>query len=327
MEDYVCTYIEQYAHSDKSREKIALLVGKNVKVDDEDVLFISGMIQGKYTLSRNGMPTLTDKSWQYAKTQLNKYFSELKIVGWVFVQPGFEDYISDRLCSFQLDNYSHGLELLYVTDPIEQVHSFYKWDASGRVFMQVKGYLVYYEKNEGMHEYMLDNKLAPVPVSNTALPEETVDAGAMVRELTSTKGFKRHRHNTADKQQMLNLMGGVSFIMLLVCFVMGAGLIQNDEKLSQLQAQVDELKSSSQDVFAGYTQTQAIPQTQTQQPVTEPPTEVTTKQISAYRVQDGDTLIKISSRLYGTTDRVEDIAALNNITDNKIVVGEQLLLP
>ena len=51
MEDYACTYIEQYAASEPSKEKIAVLIGKTMTVDNETVIFVSGVLQGKYTMA------------------------------------------------------------------------------------------------------------------------------------------------------------------------------------------------------------------------------------------------------------------------------------
>ena len=44
MEDYACTYLQQYASSDGGREKAAILVGKKCNVDNKEVLFISVFI-------------------------------------------------------------------------------------------------------------------------------------------------------------------------------------------------------------------------------------------------------------------------------------------
>ena len=65
MEDYACTYLQQYAQCEPSREKAAFLVGKSCEIDGEEILFISGVIKGKYTVRRGGMTELTEKSWQY----------------------------------------------------------------------------------------------------------------------------------------------------------------------------------------------------------------------------------------------------------------------
>ena len=208
MEDYACTYIEQYAASEPSKEKIAVLIGKTMTVDNETVIFVSGVLQGKYTIMRNGMPELTEKSWQYVEKQIELYFKDLGVVGWAYIQPGFEDYISDKLCQFQRNNLTRGLQLLYVTDPTENISSFYKWDIDGHVFNILKGYIVYYEKNEGMHEYMLENKLKPVVNKDSVLPELKKDSEALLRKITSGKRTLHAKHNILSQEKgLLNLLG------------------------------------------------------------------------------------------------------------------------
>ena len=146
LEDYACTYLEQYAASEGGKEKIALLVGRNLTINDDCVLFINGIIQGKYTIQKNGMIELTEKSWQYIEKQLNLYFKDCQVVGWAYVQPGFEDYISEKLCNFQKSNITKGLQVLYITDPTEKISGFYKWNNNEEVFNNIKGYIIYYEK-------------------------------------------------------------------------------------------------------------------------------------------------------------------------------------
>lgn len=350
MEDYACTYIEQYAASEPSKEKIAVLIGKTMTVDNETVIFVSGVLQGKYTIMRNGMPELTEKSWQYVEKQIELYFKDLGVVGWAYIQPGFEDYISDKLCQFQRNNLTRGLQLLYVTDPTENISSFYKWDVDGHVFNILKGYIVYYEKNEGMHEYMLENKLKPVVNKDSVLPELKKDSEALLRKITSGKRTLHAKHNILSQEKgLLNLLGGVSFIMLLVCFVMGAGLIQSDERISAMEQQIAQLQETldgTQSVFASQTQqttvqavkaqkttveNTTVPTTvqttvQTTQATTKAP-EPETQRHSEYVVKEGDTLIKISKSVYGNTSKVNEIRELNKIEDNNIVVGHKLLLP
>lgn len=48
----------------------------------------------------------------------------------------------------------------------------------------------------------------------------------------------------------------------------------------------------------------------------------------SYTVQQGDTLLKISRKIYGQDNKIDDICNLNNIKDmNHILVGQKLLLP
>ena len=330
LEDYACTYLEQYAASEGGKEKIALLVGRNLTINDDCVLFINGIIQGKYTIQKNGMIELTEKSWQYIEKQLNLYFKDCQVVGWAYVQPGFEDYISEKLCNFQKSNITKGLQVLYITDPTEKISGFYKWNNNEEVFNNIKGYIIYYEKNDGMHEYMLENKIKEDKPVETAEERLKNDAGAKARKKATSKDPKKAKHYaTVDHSKTINLLSSLSFVMLLVCFIMGATLVQNDDKLNQLEAQLTALESEFQNtkaVFASYAETTTIT-------TTEAPTEATTAQATAqvehtkYKVQQGDTLISISKAKYGNTAKVREIRQLNNMENDKIVVGKTILLP
>lgn len=334
IEDYANTYLEQYAASRGSCEKIAVLTGRNLTINNDSVLFINGVIQGKYTIQRNGMTELTEKSWQYIEKQLDLYFKDSQVVGFAYVQPGFEDYISEKLSNFQKNNITKGLQVLYITDPSENVAGFYRWNNNEESFSPVKGYIIYYEKNDGMHEYMLENKIKEdKPEKETKNTRITEDAGAKAREVTASKYTGRHRRYTADdKNKTVNLLGSVSFVMLLVCFIIGAGLVQNDDKLNALEAQLTALESefkNSKAVFAPYEET-TIMQTTATETTTEQTSQTTSSAPSDYEeytVKSGDTLISISKERYGDTSKVDEIRELNNIENDKIVVGKTLLLP
>lgn len=330
VEDYVCTYIDRYSRSEPSKEKIGILIGKTIEVDDAEALFISGVVQGKYTIKKNGMIELTEKSWQYVKKQMSLYFDGLQIVGWVYIQPGFEDYIGENICNFQKNNWARGLQTLYIVDPSENVNSFYKWNSENMMFNQIKGYVIYYEKNEGMHEYMLENKVKID--ENTDKPEIKKDAGAEARAVAANKRTK-YRSSiriSKDSKKMINLLGGVSFIMLMVCFVMGAGLIQNDERIRSLEDKLTFLEASfkeSQGVFASQTMSETASQPTTQTTAQTTVQQTTQAAPKKYVIQEGDTLIKISKKLYGDVSNVSKIKELNNIDGSTIVVGKTLVLP
>jgi nucleoid-associated protein YgaU len=66
--------------------------------------------------------------------------------------------------------------------------------------------------------------------------------------------------------------------------------------------------------------TQQLQNTQADEPQTQ-------KQAETYIVQSGDTLINISKKIYGTADKVDEIRELNNISESRIVAGEELKLP
>ena len=345
MEDYACTYLNQYSSSDDN-EKIAILIGRNLTVDNENILFISGVIQGKYTTNKNGIVDFSEKCWQYVQKQINLYFKDQEVVGWAYVQPGYEDYISEKLCNIQKSNVTKGLQVLYIIDPSENISSFYRWNSTDQTFNNINGYIIYYEKNEGMHEYMLENKIKST-IAENIIQNKADDAGSKAREIAKNKRPNPRKINkkaTANPYKALNLMGTATFIMLLVSFIMGAGLLQNDDRISQMESKIIQLEhnlKNSQSVFAAQSSQNEVINNSNNDVTSSTETAQETllnndqksnaiaseDKYTKYEVKAGDTLLKISKEKYGTSTKVAEIRELNDIVGNKIVVGDILLLP
>ncbi len=337
VEDYAATYLQQYANADNRREKAAFLIGQEITVDGSKALFISGVVQGKYSVQKGGVVQLTEKSWQYAKKQTEIYFSGLNIVGWAYIQPGYEDSIKDGIRTYHEENADRGLDVMLLIDPEEKINSFFVY--SDGQFSALKGYIIYYEKNEGMHEYMLENKLKPVNENYRLISDfEEPTAEEMYEEAAkTTTSLRETRLKRREEKKTAGLMSSLSFVMLMICFVMGAGLVQNDKRIKSLENNVAALKTEfaaadgAQSVFAAESlQNVVIPAETTEQTtLTETTTEETTAvQMSKYTVEKGDTLSRISEKLYGTIGRIEEIMQLNDMEDaDELAEGMQLVLP
>ncbi len=335
MEDYACTYLQQYASSEPNREKAAILIGKTcLSEEGEEVLFISGVIQGKYAVRRGGITELTEKTWQYAEKQKKLYFEGLDVVGWAYIQPGFEDYLSDGIIEYQRENASKGLNVLYLSDPNEKMGSFFKWDNVSQTFSTVRGYLVYYEKNEGMHEYMLENKIKQVVKRDTTAKEDKAEETTDEKLARTVRGESTKNKVMAEQKRLSNLLGSVSFVMLLVCFVMGAGLIRSDERINTLEHKLSLMENDIQgvqSVFASQTQTTTLAVETTTQPTTSTTTtavQAEKNEYTYYTVESGDTILKICKNHYGDGSKIDEVMELNDIDDpSRLYVGMELKLP
>lgn len=256
VEDYAYTYIQQYAKEVNNEERIAVLVGENYIIDGKEVLFVSGMIQGKHSEVHNSMRILTDKSWDYIDESMNKYFPELKIVGWVYIQPGFGDYINDSQLNYHSTFFTDSHQVLFVYDPIEKVSNFFSWSKAleEEFHLEVRnGYIIYYDKNENMQAYMIENR----DISSSCEEENIFSKKLEERkeqnlERMALSSESKPRTNRIrgkilhEQRKMVNLFGSLSAILFLVCFIMGAGLVQNDDRISKLEAKLNTMDNSYQ---------------------------------------------------------------------------------
>lgn len=250
VEDYVCTYLFQYAESAGYEERIALLVGRSMVIDGQAVLFVSGAIQGLFSRQENGISILTDKTWQYADQMLHKYFSGLEIVGLMQSQPSYGVFLNANYAEYHMNNFKEKNEVLFVTDPIEKVNVFYRWNESHDNLVETGGYFIYYDKNRGMHEYMLENKIVKLKLQPAPEIEEheEIELNLFKEKLHKRKPdvvFKKKekensKKNVFEHKRIVNMLVTSSAVLLLVVFIMGLGLIQNEGRITALE---DQLKS------------------------------------------------------------------------------------
>lgn len=174
VEDYVCSYLRQYAESGGHTEKVAFLVGKYMVIDGEPYVFVSGAIQGKFSEYKDNMESFTDQSFDYAADQLDKYFPGCEVLGWMQSQPGYGIYLNPSYADYHMANFTRPYQLLFVMDPVEKLNMFYSWNGDMTGINEASGYFIYYDQNKGMQEYMNDNRISRVKTAKAKSAEDIV---------------------------------------------------------------------------------------------------------------------------------------------------------
>lgn len=356
MEDYVFTYLQQYSKDSRGEERVAILVGDSYNIDGNEVLFINGAIKGEHTIHEDGILKFSKKSFEYIDEQINKYFLGSKIIGWFYSQPGFSDYINEGYINYHKEVFKEENQVFFLSDPTENIGGFYRF--FNNTFQNVKGFIIYYEKNESMSEYMLANKSIDIKSE-----EERYKAkDERLKDITrNSKACRVNGKAIQDQRKMFNIFGSLSAVLLIVCFIMGAGLIQSDDRISELERRIAKLDESYRyvlsqmkndnvkSVFADDSSDSKKLDTKetTIETVTEITTEIITEanttieknitvddknkklqNIDTYEIKEGDSLEGISKKIYGTRNKISDIMEVNNMDDpNKIYSGMVIKLP
>jgi len=264
VEDYVCSYLKQYAESGGHTEKIAFLVGKYMIIDAVPYVFIHGVIQGKYSEYIDNMESFTDASYDHAEDEMHKYFPGSEIVGWMQSQPGYGVHLNPSYADYHMNSFTRPYQVLFVMDPIEKQNVFYMWNAEMSGMLECSGYFVYYEQNRGMQEYMNANRIARAKVREVAKPrdeavpatrlkifdeapprgrkksEETREAPVRAsargsKAMSSVATTQREERGVEDMRKMSNLLIGLCAVLFITTFIMGAGLLQSDGRISALE--------------------------------------------------------------------------------------------
>jgi len=177
VEDYVCTFLHQFAEAGGYGERLAFLVGRQLVIDGQPILFINGAIHGKHVEEIDGFMRFTEKSRDYAEAMLDEHFPMMEIVGWMQSQPSYGTYLNQHYASYHLRQFRKAYQVMYVLDPIERANAFYAPDPDALTpserMAEVTGYFIYYEKNVNMHEYMLASKVVEYTPKSPTMIERT----------------------------------------------------------------------------------------------------------------------------------------------------------
>jgi len=282
MEDYVCTFLHQYASSGGYDERLAYLVGRHMLIDGQSFLFISGAMYGMYTEQTEGYLRFSQKSAEYAEAMLEEHFPGQEIVGWMQSQPSYGTYLNQHYGAYHLRQFTKPYQVLFVMDPLERVNAFYMANPNAitpadRV-TDAGGYFIYYEKNVNMHEYMLTNKTVDYAVPPTFIELTPVESeeGEYDNEIhdsyTHEEDFNdKTTHHIANPEEVIrrhqakrlkrrgsrvgqkrasSLLASLCAVLFVVSFVMGVGLIRSQDRIDQMEAQIRQLFTAHRDLFA-----------------------------------------------------------------------------
>ncbi len=237
LEDYVYTYLYQYAKSDEGKEKVAVLVGQHIEQDGQTILLISGAIQGKYSRQEKGNEIFTEETWKYIDEKMEQYFEGLEIVGWMHTQPGYGVFLSSVDTEYHRERFQKAYQILFVVDSTERLDAFFAWNEEE--IIETLGYFIYYDRNEQMHDYMLDNRVIKMKVQEA---EQDV--------VVNIKKQDRIRRQDIHHKKLINMLSSLSAVLFLVCLLMGIGLIQNGDRISRLETQLKNIDGAYKNVVA-----------------------------------------------------------------------------
>ena len=156
MEDYVETWTRQYAENMLTECAAAVFIGSYQTQGEESAVFLYGAV--KADCIEEGKIRFTERVWTDIYEDIKKYFPDGEIMGWFLGGPSFL-LEADTIQKVHADHFAGKDKVLLKYDALEQEEAFYV-RISGRMTRQ-DGYYIYYDRNEGMQNYMIDHRLIP----------------------------------------------------------------------------------------------------------------------------------------------------------------------
>ena len=365
IEDYAFTYINSIAYNSPQEEQAGVLLGELAKEGNERCVFVKGVIKAALGDTSDTGIYFNENIWNKIYSDTEKYFPDLSVVGWFAVMPEVTDERMARLKKLHLDNFAGNMKTLYLVDTVENFY-LYENGTLKRQKGYVCFYERNYEMQEYMLERSekkscedasddrVIRNIRNVIREKEELKEQRKSGSFMygvsaflvvviivigINLMNNYEKMKRLNQSVDNLMNQLegNERGGQDGDDNGVHDSEASGDISVDGdaiKVNRLSGDVYPLEENStsdkteretvSDNNAASETTQAISESETDASVSS----VKIDSYSMYTVKQGDTLMGICKRYYGTTTKYQEVMQYNGLDDRDMLyIGQQIKLP
>ena len=356
VEDYVDTFLNQICDKADKEQAGAFLVGKKEVTEGQECLYIFGAICMEFSGDENEI--ISQENFEKAEQEKKEYFEEGTMIGWMLCRPGVRMVIDAKIFNTHEKYFPERNTIFILKDNAEVEEQYYCYKY--KELMQIGGHYVYYEKNAAMQSYMITaRKKIGVTPSEVVEDKAAKDFRNLVKERIEAQEQKKSFGLTYVASVFLvivvlimgvttlNNYGKMKSVQSSLEFIRDSLLKQDGNKTQKTNGTVKAADDQKSEESVQSDQTTNDPQTEVQQEPeaqqgeesdtssaeeekTSEPAASTMQETSEdiYIVEKGDTLAKISKKVYGDSGHVDAICRMNGLSDgNLIFIGQKLILP
>ncbi len=368
IEDYAFTYINSIAYNSPQEEQAGVLLGELAKEGNERCVFVKGVIKAALGDTSDTGIYFNENIWNKIYSDTEKYFPDLSVVGWFAVMPEVTDERMARLKKLHLDNFAGNMKTLYLVDTVEKEEHFYLYEngtlkrQKGYVCFYERNYemqeymLERSEKKscEDASDDRVIRNIRNVIREKEELKEQRKSGSFMygvsaflvvviiVIGINLMNNYEKMRRLNQSVDNLMNQLegnerGGQDGDDNGVHDSEASGDISVDGnaiKVNRLSGDVYPLEeNSTSDKTERETESENKAASETTQAISESETDasvssVKTDSYSMYTVKQGDTLMGICKRYYGTTTKYQEVMQYNGLDDSDMLyIGQQIKLP
>lgn len=231
VEDYVMTFIKQLSEKDPGGLRVAVLLGYYVRTEDCRNIFIKGAVEMKNVDFSSGV-NLSDEGWTGIYENIKKYFTDVEIIGWALTGPEFYLDGMEKIKKVHMSNFSGPDKTLLKLDSMEKEENFYISENNQLVLLD--GYYIYYEKNEEMQNYMVENKEEDIREEASYDDHATKKIRSIIKDKKEVK----------DDRNVVRLLYAASSLLAIIVLVIAATMLDNYDKMKSMESALNTISES-----------------------------------------------------------------------------------
>lgn len=224
LEDYVNTYLKRLFPRGGQDLRVGILLGTAEEHDGVPYLFVDGALEMEDITVQGEKVELTENAWKKAYQEMDQLFPKRSVLGWFLCgAPG--SALSPLNYWKQHGQYFAGKnQLMYLNSGLEGEEAIYITSEDG--FYKLRGYHIYYERNQMMQDYMIMRKDVRRVETGTGEP--------VVRDFRQR--MEENKTQITSRRGTIRVLGSLCSALALVVLAGGVVMVNNYDKMQQMES-------------------------------------------------------------------------------------------
>ena len=224
LEDYVNTYLRRLYPKGGQDLRVGVLLGTSEEHDGTPYLFVDGALEMDDVAEGSDKVVLTESAWKKTYQNMEDMFPKRSILGW-FLCGDQGTTLSPLNYWKQHGQYFSGKnQLMYLNSGLEGEEAVYVTSEDG--FYKLRGYSIYYERNQMMQDYMILRKDARRVEAGTGDP--------VIRDFRQR--MEDNKSQVTARRGTIRVLGSLCSALAVVVLAGGVVMVNNYEKMRDMEA-------------------------------------------------------------------------------------------
>ena len=244
IEDYVNTYLKRLYPAGGQDLRVGLLLGEIRTEEGIPFLLIDGALEMEQVTREGEKVEFTEEAWKKAYQVMEQMFPHRSVQGWFLCgAPGCAlsplDYWKQHGQYFSGKN-----QLMYLNSGLEGEEAIYTASEDG--FYKLRGYSIYYDRNQMMQDYMVSRKDARRVESGTR--------DIVIQDFRDR--MEERKQSVGHAHTAIGLLGGTCSVLAVLVLAGGLVMFGNYRKMKDMEAVIasvlpSDVKTGGLSSFAG----------------------------------------------------------------------------
>ncbi len=224
IEDYVNTYLKRLFPKGGQDLRVGVLLGTAEEHDGTPYLFVDGAMEMEDVTESGEKVEFTETAWKKTYQTMEQMFPKRVILGWFLCGvPG--STLSPLNYWKQHGQYFAGKnQLMYLNSGLDGEEAAYVSSEDG--FYRLRGYSIYYERNQMMQDYMILRKDVRRVESGTG---DTV-----IRDFRQR--MEENKSQITARRGTIRILGGLCTALTIMLLAGGVAMMGNYQRMKEMEA-------------------------------------------------------------------------------------------